>query len=71
MGIEELLPCPWCGETERLFVSATGCMTDDMPDRPYRVVCTHLDHDTITGPVDYGRFAAIKAWNNREPTKES
>lgn len=62
---EALEPCPWCGETEHLTLSMCGSLTGDMPDRPYRVVCDHLDHDQIQGPVAYGRFSAIAAWNRR------
>ena len=62
---EVLDPCPWCGTTEHLSVQAVGSMTSDMPARPFRVFCTHIDHDTISGPVDYGRAGAIITWNRR------
>ncbi|WP_422057686.1 hypothetical protein [Sphingomonas sp.] len=62
---EALKPCPFCGSDEHLFVGWVGSLTGDMPDRPYRVSCNNLDHDTVTGPVAYGRHAAIAAWNTR------
>ena len=57
--------CPWCGSDEHLYVSKCGSLTGDMPDRPYRVVCDHIDHDQVQGPVAYGKQAAITAWNTR------
>jgi hypothetical protein len=57
--------CPWCGLTEHLSVRAEGSYTPDMPARPYRVVCNHIDHDTVEGPIGYGRNGAIAAWNRR------
>lgn len=62
---EEMRPCPWCGETDHLNVSRVGSLTSDMPDRPYRVSCSHIDHDYVQGPVAYGKPAAIAAWNSR------
>lgn len=61
----ELLPCPFCGTAEHLSYQWPGSMTADMPDRPCRVICTHIDHDTVVGPTAYGKFAAITAWNQR------
>lgn len=61
----ELKPCPWCDSVEHLVVSPCGSLTADMPDRPYRVVCNHIDHDQVQGPVEYGRYSAIRAWNTR------
>lgn len=61
----ELKPCPWCGDTERLSMQSVGSLTGDMPDRPYRVICTHLDHDTVTGPVGFGKADATRLWNRR------
>ena len=60
-----LKACPWCGTTEHLSMQASGSLTGDMPDRPYRVVCTHIDHDTVVGPTAYGKTAARIAWNTR------
>ena len=57
--------CPWCSTNEHLSFQRTGSMTADMPDRPCRVVCTHIDHDTVVGPTAYGKPAAITAWNTR------
>lgn len=57
--------CPWCGTTDHLSVSPCGSMTNDMPARPHRVVCNHLDCEHVQGPVAYGRFEAIDAWNKR------
>lgn len=57
--------CPWCGLTEHLSVRAEGSYTPDMPARPYRVVCNHIDHDTVEGPIGYGRKGATAAWNRR------
>jgi hypothetical protein len=65
----ELKACPFCGTVDHLAVSKCGSLTGDMPDRPYRVVCNHIDHDQVQGPVAYGRFAAIAAWNTR-PTPD-
>lgn len=62
---EELKACPWCGSTEHLSLSKCGSLTADMPSRPYRVVCNHIDHDQVQGPVAYGRLEAITAWNTR------
>lgn len=59
------IACPFCGSDEHISVSKVGSMTADMPDRPYRVICHHIDHDNVLGPVSYGRRAAIAAWNNR------
>lgn len=64
-----LEPCPWCGTVEHLSFQWPGSMTADMPDRPCRVVCTHIDHDTVVGPTAYGKFAAIAAWNTRLTTQ--
>lgn len=63
----ELLPCPFCGSAEHLTVSTVGSLTADMPKRPYRVECHHVEHDTVGGPTDYGRAYAIAAWNRRHP----
>lgn len=64
-ALADLRTCPFCGTGEHLSTQSVGVMTGDMPDRPYRIVCTHLDHDTVTGPVAYGKIAAISAWNTR------
>src|SRR3569623_224975 len=61
--------CPLCGRAEHLSLQSVGSLTSDMPDRPYRVICTHIDHDTVVGPTAYGRLAAETAWNTR-PTQE-
>lgn len=60
-----LKPCPWCGTAEHLSVQWPGSMTADMPDCRCRVVCTHIDHDTVVGPTAYGEVEAIAAWNTR------
>lgn len=62
---QALEPCPWCGTSEHLSVQSVGALTSDMPDRPYRTICTHIDHDTVIGPTAYGKRAAITAWNTR------
>ena len=62
-----LKACPFCGGADHLSVSPCGSLTADMPARPYRVVCYHLDCDGVQGPVGYGRFEAIAAWNTRTP----
>lgn len=67
----ELLPCPWCGSGEHLSFQQVGSLTADMPDRPYRVICTHIDHDTVTGPTAYGEIAAAVAWNTRAVVAEA
>jgi hypothetical protein len=64
---DELSPCPFCGLAEHLSLRAEGAYTPDMPARPYRVVCNHIDHDTVEGPIGYGRNGAIAAWNRRSP----
>lgn len=69
-AVEALEPCPWCGCAEHLTIQSVGVLTVDMPDRPYRVICTHIDHDTVTGPVAYGRRQAIDAWNRRAALAE-
>jgi hypothetical protein len=61
----ELRECPFCGSNEHLSLQNPGSMTADMPDRPCRVVCHHIEHDTVTGPTAYGRAAAIVVWNAR------
>jgi hypothetical protein len=63
--MSELKPCPFCGTSEWLEVSPCGSMTTDMPKRPYRVVCEHIEHDSVDGPVAYGSAEAIAAWNRR------
>lgn len=63
-----LEPCPWCNSNEYLFVPAAGSLTPDMPARPYQVICVHIDHDTVRGPVAYGKEAARIAWNTRATT---
>lgn len=65
--LDKLEPCPFCGTTDHLSLLAPGSMTPDMPSRPYQVICSHIDHDTVAGPTDYGRTAAIAAWNRRAP----
>lgn len=60
-----LLPCPFCGSSEHLSLRAEGSLVSGMPARPFRVVCHHIDHDNVLGPVDYGKDAAEKAWNTR------
>ena len=60
-----LLPCPFCGTDEHLSRQRVGSRTADMPAHPYRIVCHHIDHDTVCGPVAYGEPAAIDAWNTR------
>lgn len=60
-----LKPCPFCGETEHLSLRSIGSMTGDMPARPYCVVCSNIEHDNVSGPVDYGKAAATAAWNRR------
>lgn len=60
-----LEPCPWCKSTDHLILQAVGSMTADMPARPHRVICTHIDHGTVCGPVEYGAQAARAAWNTR------
>lgn len=62
---DELKPCPFCGSAEHLSISSCGVLTTDMPSRPHRVMCRHIDHDEVTGPVAYGRHQAIAAWNRR------
>lgn len=62
---EQLRECPFCQSTEHLTLSACGSMTGDMPSRPYRAVCTHLDCDYVQGPVGYGRQEARRLWNKR------
>ena len=69
--VEALEPCPWCGSSEHLTVSKCGSLTGDMPDRPYRVVCDHIDHDQVQGPVAYGQTSAIAAWNRRATLSRS
>lgn len=64
----KLLPCPFCGTTEQLVNTPCGSMTVDMPSQPYRVVCTHLDCENVSGPagpVGYGKNASADAWNRR------
>ncbi len=61
----ELLPCPFCWTSAHLSYQWPGSMTADMPDRPCRVICSHIDHDTVVGPTGYGKRAAITAWNTR------
>ena len=63
--MDKIEPCPWCDSADHCSVQSVGVMTNDMPDRPYRVICTDIGHDTITGPVAYGRYASIAAWNKR------
>ena len=66
---EGMEPCPFCGAIEHLHVSKCGSLLGDMPGRPYRVVCDHIDHDQVQGPVAYGRMEAIAAWNRRAPAQ--
>ncbi len=66
----ELVACPFCGTTDFLRLNPCGSMTADMPARPYRVVCGHLDCEDVRGPVGYGRFEAAAAWNRRAPAQE-
>lgn len=61
----ELSPCPFCGTGEYLSMQRPGSLTADMPARPHRVVCTHIDHDTVIGPTAFGEHAARAAWNKR------
>lgn len=61
----ELLACPFCGSVDHLYLRAAGSLTRDMPARPYRYVCVHIDHDEVMGPVAYGEAAALTAWNTR------
>lgn len=63
-----LVPCPFCGETEHLSIRSTGSLISGMPARPYRVICSHIDHDTVSGPVGYGLSGATAAWNRRANT---
>lgn len=66
----ELKPCDFCGSSDHLRVIAVGVMTRGMPDRPHRVICSHIDHDDVQGPVAYGRAEAITAWNTRASDAE-
>lgn len=63
----ELKTCPFCGTTDHLSNSPCGSLTEDMPARPHRVVCNHIDCEYVQGPVSYGALAAIAAWNQRAP----
>lgn len=65
MDKPELKPCPFCGTSDHLHIGPTGSMTSDMPSRPHRVACLHVDHDAVIGPTAYGKQAAIAAWNTR------
>lgn len=65
MRTEQIASCPFCGSADHLSVQSLGSFTGDMPSRPYRVICTHIDHDDVAGPVGYGRAAAVAAWNTR------
>ncbi len=64
-SLENADGCPFCGSDEHLSVGAHGSLTADMPARPYRVICSHIDHDAVCGPVAYGKSEAIAAWNRR------
>lgn len=65
MDEKGLKSCPFCGSNEYLSIVKFGSLTGDMPARPYRVVCSQIDHDDVCGPVGYGRPDAIAAWNRR------
>jgi hypothetical protein len=61
----ELLPCPFCRTADHLSLRSVGSVTADMHARPYQVMCHHLDCEAVSGPVAYGKDAAIAAWNRR------
>lgn len=67
----EAAACPFCGTTEHLRLIGVGSLLPDMPDRPYKVVCRHLDCEDVSGPVAYGRHHAIAAWNTRVSSAQS
>lgn len=60
-----LSPCPFCGGTENLRMRSVGSLTPDMPSRPHQVICRGPDCEDVSGPVEYGQWAARKAWNKR------
>lgn len=63
---EELKPCPFCGLAEWLSVVQAGSVLSSMPDVPMKVICKNrLDCEDVSGPVRYGRYDAIAAWNRR------
>ena len=61
---DDLLPCPFCFSDEHLSVIVCG---SNVPPHgaPHSVRCTSLDCEGVVGPVKFGRWAAIKAWNTR------
>ncbi len=67
----KLKPCPFCGETERLRIISVGSFVGSMPSRPMQVICKHLDCEQVGGPVGYGEYEAIKAWNRRSALHQS
>lgn len=63
--MDKLLPCPFCGTAEHLRVSKVGSYLSSMPAMPHQVRCRNIDCEDVSGPVQYGRFEAIAAWNRR------
>jgi hypothetical protein len=61
----ELANCPFCRTADHLSLRSVGSVTADMHARPYQVMCHHLDCEAVSGPVAYGKDAAIAAWNRR------
>lgn len=54
--IKNLLPCPFCGEKECLFIHK------DKETKDSFVHCCHCD---CYGPLELTKKAAIDAWNKR------
>lgn len=68
---EELLPCPWCGGTERVFISSGSCGHSWTA----HVACTQCDdssgpHCCWFSSQEESEKRAIQAWNTRATPKE-
>ena len=70
MTAPELLPCPFCGLSDFITIHSVGSLVSSMPDRPYQVRCRNMDCEDAAGPVAYGKYNAIAAWNRRTPSPE-
>lgn len=62
---QPLVACPFCHKTEFLKLAKTGSYLGQMPAQPYRVVCSNLECEEVSGPVGYGKGDAAERWNRR------